>query len=99
MLVEDLRLPKEQETLHNWVYQKGKKREREGMQLGQDQGSWEGVVKEERFPHTGKSPHWQRPARIEGELWTLRGDCSNLFVHGKLEKDLHSQLVPPASTH
>ena len=27
---------------------------------GQDLHLWEGAVKEEKFPHTGKPLHWQR---------------------------------------
>ena len=40
-----------------WVAQKKKKREREKKSRC-NLHPWEGAVKEERFPHTGKSPHW-----------------------------------------
>ena len=46
--------------LHNWVGQKGKKRRREKKKSGQYQDSWEGAVKEERIPHLGRCPDWQR---------------------------------------
>lgn len=55
-------------------------------------------MREERFPHTRKGPHWQRVVETDGELWSLGADCSNWFVKSKPEKDLHSQLVPPTST-
>lgn len=49
------------------------------------------------------SAHWEgssfaeRPAKTEGEIQRLRGDCDNQFAKGKLKKDLPSQLVSPPS--
>ena len=53
-LKEDLRLPKRQENLHITGYNKRKKKKKE---LGQGQHPREGAVKEEWFPHPGKSPN------------------------------------------
>ena len=41
---------------HNWVGQK--KKEKERKESGQDLCSKDGAVKEDRFLHPGKSPHW-----------------------------------------
>ena len=52
MLAKDLRLPKDEETLHITGKNKRKKREREEVkQSGWDQHSWGGAVKEKRNPY------------------------------------------------
>ena len=47
---------KARKSQRNWVRKKKKKERKE---LGQDLSPWEGGVKEERFLHQGKPPHWQ----------------------------------------
>ena len=50
------------------------------------------------------STHWEVPslagrtARMEGELRSLRGECSNQFAEGKEERHQHSQSVLPPGT-
>lgn len=39
-----------------------------------------------------------RQARIEGELWSLRGEHDNQSVEGKTERDLHRWSIPPLCT-
>ena len=46
-----------------------KKIKREIEELGMQTGPREGVIKEEKFPNTRKSTHWQ----VCGEFWNLRG--------------------------
>ena len=51
----------------------------------------EGAVKEERFPHTGKSPHrWGQRA-----LWSLGGEHSNKCAEGKAERPAQSVGADP----
>ena len=50
---------KARKSPHTWVGQKEKEKIRETKELGWDLCLWEGDVKEEMFPYTGKSPHWQ----------------------------------------
>ena len=50
------------------------------------------------------STYWEvaslvdKPARTEGEYWSLRGEHSNQFAEGKAERDLHTRSVTPPST-
>ena len=46
-------------SLHNWVGQKKKEREKGIWMAGWDLHPWEGAMKEEMFLYTGVSPHWQ----------------------------------------
>lgn len=80
MLAEDLKLPNRQ------VWVGPKKNERK--ELGWDLGLWEGAVKEDKFLHPGKSPHWQRhqPGQ-DGELWRLGGERSKWVTEGKADSD------------
>ena len=59
---------------------------------------WEEAVKEEKFPHTRKPPHWQRWGVSGGKLQSHRGECSNRGAEGKVERFPHRRLVP-TSTH
>ena len=61
MLAEDLRLPNLRKSPLNWVGQKKKGKKKETKESGCDLHLWEGAVKEEKFPHTRKPPHWWGP--------------------------------------
>ena len=54
-------------------------------------------MKEERFPHASKAPHWWRQGG-GGKLRSHRGERSNRGAEGKAERFLHRGLVP-TSTH
>ena len=69
---------------HNWVGQK-KKEEKETKDLH----LWEGAVKEEKFPHARKSPHWWRWEGGEPQRWGQQRGCG-----GKAERILHRGSVP-----
>ena len=55
-------------------------------------------MKEEKFPHTTKSLHWQRRGVVGGKLQSHRGERSNRGAEGKVERFPHRGSVPP-STH
>ena len=82
---------------HNWVGQKkkGKKKKRE-----REKGIRTGPAPQRRSRERGKvCVPWEVPslagqsARMEGELWSLRGEHSNWFMEGKAERDLHRWQV------
>ena len=59
--------------------------------MGQDLHPREGDVKEERFPHTMKSPHLQGDQpRWRGSFGALEEECSNWLQW----KDLHRWFTP-----
>ena len=62
-----------------------RKKKKKTKESGWDLCLWEGAEKEEKFPHTRKTLHWWG----WGELWSLRGDCSNRGVEGKAERIPH----------
>ena len=55
-------------------------------------------MKEEKFPHTRKTLHWQRQGVAGSKLQSHRGERSNRGVEGKVERFLHRGSVP-TSTH
>ena len=56
-------------------------------------------MKEEKFPHTRKSLHWQRlRVAVGGKLRSHKGERSNRGAEGKAERLPHSGSVP-TSTH
>ena len=55
-------------------------------------------MKEENFPHTGKSLHWWKEGVGGSKLWSHRGESSNRGAEGKVERFPHRGSVP-ASTH
>ena len=52
-------------------------------------------MKEEKFPHTRKPPHWRGWG---WKLWSHRGEHSNKGAEGKAERFPHRGWVP-TSTH
>lgn len=73
-----------------------KERKRKESQLPAPQvGSCEGgkvlVVQEDPSP-VGRS------ARMEGQIWSLEGECSKWFTEGKTGSNLHRRsLLPPCT--
>ena len=55
-------------------------------------------MKEEKFPHTRKTLHWQRQGVGVGKLRSHRGKRSNRGAEGKAERSPHRGSVP-TSTH
>ena len=82
--VRRFQTPKGQENLHvaGWDT-RGKRKREKGIRRGPVPR--EGALGEQRFPHTRKAPHWQRP---EEELPRLGRGCSSWFVEGTLRPDL-----------
>ena len=54
-------------------------------------------MKEEKFPHTRKSLHWQRRG-VRGEVRSHGGEHSNRGAEGKAKRFPHGGSVP-TSTH
>ena len=55
-------------------------------------------MKEERFPHTRETLHWQRQGLAEGKLQSHRGERSHRGAEGKVERFPHRGSVL-TSTH
>ena len=75
----------------NWVRQKTKKKKkkRQRKKLGWELHLWEGDVKEERFPHTGKSPHqWGQ----RGSFGASEESTATSVLRAK-QRDLHRAWV------
>lgn len=71
--------------------QKRKRKREKGVEM--EPVPPEGAVKEERFPHTGKSHHWQgdQPGQSRS-LEASEENTANWFLEGQLERDLHRWL-------
>ena len=51
-------------------------------------------MKEEKFPHTRKPPHWRTQRVAGGKLRSCGGERSNRSVEGKVERFPHRGSVP-----
>ena len=55
-------------------------------------------MKEEKFPHTRKPLHWQKPGVAGGKLWSQGREHGNRGADGKAERLHTADWGPPALT-
>ena len=69
---------------------KEKRKKKQNKRTGTGSAPLGGAVKEEKFPHIKKLPHWWGWG---GELWSHRGEHSNRGAEGKAGRFPHRVLV------